>query len=104
MVDSMNKKTIQKSLSFLREFLNIKNDFLEINLSNKQSFKNIFNLSYYKNSLLHVFMNEAIISSAILTLKGFEFSNDEVTVEKVWEATELIAKVIKGEVVVRDYI
>lgn len=45
-----------------------------------------------------------MISSAILALKGFEFTNDEVTVEKIWEATELIAKVLKGEVVVRDYI
>lgn len=35
MVDQMNKKSIQKSLSYLKDFLNIKNDFLEINLTNK---------------------------------------------------------------------
>ena len=69
MNDNPTVKTLKTCLPLLKDYLSIKKDFIEIDLQAKSSYKNLLMLSYYKNNLVHVFMNEAFIALSIFALK-----------------------------------
>lgn len=104
MNDTPSVKTIRKSLPYLREFLSIKKDFIEIELKSKLSYKNLLMLSYYKNNLIHVFFNEAFIALSIFAFKQFDLSEEELTIEKIWESTDFISQMFKQELMLREHI
>jgi glycerol-3-phosphate O-acyltransferase len=91
MIDKPTAKNIKNSLSYLKECLNIKKDFIEIKLNSKSCYKNLLMLSFYKNNLIHVFLNEAMIASSIYALKQLDFTSEDLTIEKIWESTNFIS-------------
>lgn len=57
-------------------------------------------LAYYRNNLVHVFINEAYIACAITE---FEFGEQQgISLQRVFEQTLFIATILKDEFVVKD--
>jgi glycerol-3-phosphate O-acyltransferase len=61
--------TIQTSLKFLNHFIDKKRHIFEPSVSALKDYKNLLMLAFYKNQMIHVFLNEAYIACAIL---GFQ--------------------------------
>jgi glycerol-3-phosphate O-acyltransferase len=104
MIDNPTAKIIRTYLPLLKNQLQVKKDFIEIEFKSQKSYKNLLTLSYHKNNLIHVFMNEAAIALSIFALKQLDYKEKEITVEKIWESTEFISQMFKYEVIVKDHI
>jgi glycerol-3-phosphate O-acyltransferase len=96
--------TLRASLIYLKEFLESKkkNSF-EPQIKANKDYKNILMLAYYRNNLSHLFINEAYIACALKALGG-NTSDDMsvVSVQRLWEQTDFLAKIFKEEFIVRD--
>jgi glycerol-3-phosphate O-acyltransferase len=78
---------IKKGLAYLKDFIDSKREIFEPMVSTKQGEKSILMLSYYRNNLTHVFINEAEIAC---TLLGFSSSRDAVagfSLDDAWKRT-----------------
>ena len=92
---------VKMSLNHLEGLLNNKKDIFHPSVSVKSDYKNVLMLSYYRNSLLFVFFNEALIACS-LNAFGFDIAHKEgVPVERLIEETLFIQKLIGNEVVLK---
>jgi glycerol-3-phosphate O-acyltransferase len=57
---------INKGLAYLKDFIENKREIFEPLVSAKSGEKSILMLSYYRNNLTHVFINEAEIACTLL--------------------------------------
>jgi glycerol-3-phosphate O-acyltransferase len=57
---------IQMSLQRLSGLVEMKREVLEPLIQAKKNYNNIIMLSYYRNNLIHVFINEAEISCTLI--------------------------------------
>ena len=61
-------------------------------------------LAYYRNNIVHVFLNEAYIATSIEAF-GENLSEEEgIPLQRIWEQTEFLSKVLKDEFQVRNQI
>lgn len=56
---------VRQSLTYLEHFIERKKDIFEPSVTAKKDYKNILMLAYYRNNLIHLFLNEAYISCAL---------------------------------------
>ncbi len=66
---------IRTSLSYLKDFVEKKQEGNGSLIKMKSEFKDVMMLSYYRNNLVHLFINEAYIACAILAF-GHDFSEE----------------------------
>ena len=93
---------IKKGLAYLKDFIESKREIFEPLVSAKQGEKSILMLSYYRNNLTHVFINEAEIAC---TLLGFSISKDAntgVSIDEAWKKTQFLKMLLNEEFVLRD--
>jgi|JI10StandDraft_1071094.scaffolds.fasta_scaffold1217202_1 glycerol-3-phosphate O-acyltransferase len=63
--------TIQTSLKSLAGFVDKKRHIFEPAVTAIKDYKNLLMLTYYKNHLIHLFLNEALIAISILGFQQF---------------------------------
>jgi len=57
--------TVRQSLVYLRSFIERKKDIFEPSVTAKKDYKNILMLAYYRNNLVHLFLNETYVACAL---------------------------------------
>ena len=95
-----NAKTwVKKGTFHLNETVGTKKDIIEPRVTPNIDYKNILLLSYYRNNLIHLFINEAFITCSLFGF-GFETAwSTGVSKEDLWEKSNLIWKLQRNEFV-----
>ncbi len=83
------------SLKFIEDFIEEKNGIIKPRSDGKA----LMMLSYYRNSLVHLFLNEAEIATALISLVSAKKSS---RAEEVYELTKVIKDLLCSEFVLRD--
>lgn len=78
---------IKNSLQYLNKFLDFKKDVFSSHVRVKKDFKNLMMLAYYRNNLIHLFINEAYISCALDSFGETISEVEGVKLERLWEQT-----------------
>lgn len=92
-----NEKYINKSLAYLSEFVESKNGIVLPNYQNGKAANSIMMLSYYRNHLVHIFINDAEIATSLYSVKKADN-------ETIFKKTEFLKSVLNEEFVLRDII
>lgn len=67
-----SEEMVEKSLKRLENLVETKREVLEPQIQAKKNYNNIIMLSYYRNNLVHVFINEAEIACTLIGI-GSQF-------------------------------
>ena len=86
----------------MQQFIERKKDIFEPSVTAKKDYKNILMLAYYRNNLIHLFLNEAYISCALQAFGESSTLNQGITVQRLWEQTEFIVNILRDEFMVRE--
>jgi glycerol-3-phosphate O-acyltransferase len=89
--------SVQSSLKYLEGFVDRKRNIFEPLVSAKKSYKNIIMLAYYRNNMIHLFVNEAIIACSVLGLGSIVDSVKGIPLDKIWEKTQFLANLFSEE-------
>lgn len=92
-----NMKIIDMALKLLADFLEIKVGIVRPN--NHQYEKSIMMLSYYRNNLVHLFINHAEIACAALSLAR---TDKTISGEETWGKTQFLKSLLNQEFFQRD--
>jgi len=88
---------VKTALFHLKDLTERKKDIFHPSFSAKNTYKNTILLSYYRNMLLHVFFQEAVVTCALVAF-GYELAwKDGVTIERLWESTSFLGKLVRKE-------
>lgn len=104
-INSQNPSVaVKMALNHLEDLLNKKKDMFHPSVSAKSDYSNVLILSYYRNSLLSVFFNEALITCSLAAF-GFDVASKEgIAIERVLEETLYLQKLLGDEVVLKNRI
>lgn len=98
------KNTVKNALSHLKSFIETKKDVFSPQVKANRDYKNILMLAYYRNGLIHLFLNEAYIAASLLSF-GFQTAESQgVSVGRLWDQTEFLVNVLRDEFMVRNQI
>jgi glycerol-3-phosphate O-acyltransferase len=89
--------SIQTCLKYLEGFVDRKRNIFEPLVSAKKSYKNILMLAYYRNNMIHLFVNEAIVACSILGLGSIHDVEKGIPIEKLWEKSQFLAALFSDE-------
>ncbi|CAI2369551.1 unnamed protein product [Moneuplotes crassus] len=100
---SNNAETcVKKGTDHLNETVSRKKDIFEPRVTPKVDYQNILLLAYYRNNLVHIFINEALISCSLFGF-GQEIAwNEGVTREHLWEKVQFISNLLRNEFVLTN--
>jgi len=75
---------ITASLGYLGKFIDQKKNVFEPSVSAKKDYKNIVMLSYYRNNLTHLFINDSEIACCIFGFASIiDLQKNEIKVEEL---------------------
>ncbi|TNV85444.1 hypothetical protein FGO68_gene11996 [Halteria grandinella] len=94
-----NDKYVTKSLSYLSDFLEIKNGIVMPNQQQDKAMKSVMMLTYYRNHLVHLFITDAEIASVLFALK-----HEDRTVSTLFKHTQYLKEILNEEFVLKDRI
>lgn len=60
-----SQATVRNSLKYLENFIEIKKDVFSPFVKVHNDYKNIQMLAYYRNNIIHLFINESYVSTAL---------------------------------------
>jgi glycerol-3-phosphate O-acyltransferase len=60
-----SQTSVRNSLNFLKNFVDFKKDVFQPMVKANKDYKNILMLAYYRNNLIHLFINEGYIACAL---------------------------------------
>lgn len=61
-------------------------------------------LAYYRNNMIHLFVNEAIVACAILGLGSINDVSKGISIDQIWEKSLFLANLFSVEFMVRSLI
>ncbi len=61
-----SKASVRNALNFLKKFIDTKQDIFSPQVKASKDYKNYLMLAYYRNNLIHIFLNEAYIATSLL--------------------------------------
>lgn len=67
----------------------------------KKGDKSILMLAYYRNNLIHYFVNDALIACALLGFSNIQNIAEGVNVQLVWERVQFIRDLLSKEFLIR---
>ena len=67
----------------------------------KSDFKNILLLSYYKNMILHLFMNESLVAIVLISFGESLSLKEGVSFERFYTKFVFLQNIIQNEVLIR---
>lgn len=76
---------VRNSINLLKDMIQItKKTVFELSVQPKMEFKNILMLNYYRNGLIHVFVQEALCAVTLCSF-GVKYANKEgIHLEELW--------------------
>jgi glycerol-3-phosphate O-acyltransferase len=83
-------------------FTTRKDQFKNIRYSPAKSYDELLLLGYYKNGLVHVFVNEAFVSCSLYAFGLREATQTGVDVDLVFEKTLLLTSILRMEFVLEQ--
>jgi len=94
--DIFNKWILKLGTKHMSQCFKKAKDVLDNKISVNQDFDSILLLHYYRNGIVHLFVNEALIACS---LKGFKKEEIEegVPLEELWEKTKFLAELLSNE-------
>lgn len=97
-------KQVTRCLNLIQGTFLKKGHIIEPLHVNGTNFKSFLLLAYYRNSLIHIFLNEAFVASAMLALYKSAVPEDKngVPISKLWETIEFLQDLFRGEFLVRN--
>jgi len=81
-----------------------KKDIFELSVSPKVDYKNILLLSYYRNTLIHVFAMEAFVACSMSAFGHQLAWKEGVSIERLWEETQFLMRVCQKEFILKDIV
>jgi glycerol-3-phosphate O-acyltransferase len=93
---------VQAALKYLEGFVDRKRNIFEPSVSAKKTYQNILMLAYYRNNLIHLFINEAFISCAILGLTTLTEKNQGFSLDEIYDRSIFLASLFSEEFMVRN--
>mmetsp|Transcript_5722 Transcript_5722/g.4892 ORF Transcript_5722/g.4892 Transcript_5722/m.4892 type:complete len:230 (+) Transcript_5722:2196-2885(+) len=81
--ENSSLKTIKGAVTHLEHLIDQKKDIVHLNVSAKADYKNVLMLSYYRNMLIHLFWNEAIIACALSSFGQEMAWKEGITLERL---------------------
>jgi glycerol-3-phosphate O-acyltransferase len=90
---------IQKAIEQLGESVGKKKDYFEPKVVPKVDYKNILLLAYYRNNLIHVFINEAIIAISLFGYGIEKAWNEGVSRNDLWDKVVFVSTLLRNEFV-----
>ena len=81
-----------------------KKDIFELSVTPKVDYKNILLLSYYRNTLMHVFANEAFCACAISSFGHQMAWKEGVPQERLFEECLFLVRLFKNELVLKEQV
>lgn len=101
---SPSQATVRNALKYLETFVDIKKDVFAPTVKITNDYKNIQMLAYYRNSIIHLFLNECYIATALQAFGDQTIQTQDVSLKRLWEQTEFLSKVLREEFMVRNQI
>lgn len=96
--------TIQNSLNHLSQFVDKKKDAFKTYIKANKQYSSMLMLAYYKNNLVHVFLNEAYIACSLLAFGANTVETEGISLQRLWEQTKFLSEFLRDEFVVRNQI
>lgn len=79
------KTTIRNALGLLKSFIDTKKDVFSPQVKANRDYKNILMLAYYRNGIIHTFLNEAYIAASLLAF-GYAIAESQgVLLSRLWD-------------------
>eukprot|EP00347_Sterkiella_histriomuscorum_P008623 403344386 len=98
------KATIKTALNLLKSFIETKKDVFSPQVKANRDYKNILMLAYYRNGIVHMFLNEAYIAASLLAFGQSTAESQGVLLTRLWDQTEFLINNLKDEFMVRNQI
>lgn len=92
-------KYLENALQYLGEFVETKNGHIVHPKGGADLARSIMMLSYYRNALVHFFMNESEIMTAIVALQR---NSGGASKEEVFKKSHFLKELLSSEFVLRD--
>ena len=98
--------SLQNTLVLLQGYVNkSRKDMFEVQVSfDQNSFKQLFTLTYYRNTLTHIFFEEALIAVSLGTFGHQAMITGEIKLEESKEAILFLSKLLNKEFVLEKYL
>lgn len=93
------KICVRKGTNHLNETVSKKKDIFEPRVIPKIDYKNILLLSYYRNNLIHLFINEALIACSLFGFGHQQSWQTGVQKKELWEKVVFISTLLRNEFV-----
>ena len=94
---------VRTGIFHLDKCIDKKKDIFEPSVSPRVDYKNILLLSYYKNSYVHLFIDESLVACSLFGSGQQIAWKDGVDKPKLWEQTKFLQNLLKGEFVKENY-
>ncbi|CDW87851.1 male sterility protein [Stylonychia lemnae] len=99
---SPSSTMISTSLGYLGKFIDQKRNVFEPSVSAKKDYKNIVMLSYYRNNLTHLFINDSEIACCIFGFGSIlDLSKNEIKVDELEQKYKYLQDLLSEEFVIR---
>lgn len=95
---------VKNAMTHLNEVVNSQKDMFKPSVSPKNDYKNVLLLSYYRNSILHVFANESLIACAIAAFGQQIAWQEGVELKRLWEEVDFLLKLLHKEFIIPNRI
>ena len=79
-----------------------KKDIFELSVSPKVDYKNTLLLSYYRNTLMHIFAMEAFIGCSMSAFGHQLAWKEGVSIERLWEESQFLMRLCQKEFIIRE--
>lgn len=98
-----SKQMVRNALGYLKGFIDASRvQILSPMVKANKDYKNYLMLAYYRNNLVHLFLNEALVAASFLAFGEQIVTTGGVSLQRVWDMTEFLSCVLKEEFLVRD--
>ena len=100
-----SQATIRNALKYLASFIDTKKDVVFSSyIKANMDYKNILMLSYYRNNLIHLFLNESYIATSLNAFGDQTSLREGISFTRLWDQTDFLTNILWKEFMVRDQI
>lgn len=84
----------------MSDFIEIKGNIVQPEYNEGKGPKSIMMLTYYRNNLVHVFINEAEIATSLISLTNNQIRSTDF--ETLYQKSQFLKEILNEEFVLRD--
>ena len=102
--ENFSYSTVRNAIGHVQHLLEQRKDVYYVRVSDKEGCKNILLLSSYRNTLCHIFWNEAIIACALGSFGRDIAWKEGVLIDRLWEEVSFLHTLLYREFQLRERI